>query len=83
MGASAAAQYKHTACVQSLTEAFLEWREAASYQKEVQTKLAACLQRWRLNSLAAAFDAFSANVLKMRKAKMVRDGCIRSMCFAA
>ena len=57
--------------MQSLTEAFLEWRDAAAYQREVQTKLSACLQHWRLSLLAAAFDAFSANVIKQRKAKLV------------
>lgn len=51
----------------------MEWREAAVWQKEVQAKLAACLQRWRLNLLSAAFDAFLANLLKLRKAKMVRS----------
>ena len=59
--------------VQGLTEAFLEWREAAAYQREVQGKLAGCLQRWRLNLLAAAFDAFCDNVVKQRQAKLVRS----------
>ena len=57
--------------MQSLTEAFLEWREAAAWHKEVQAKLAGCLQRWHLNTLAAAFDAFHANAIKQRKAKAV------------
>ena len=54
----------------------MEWREAAAYQKEVQGKLAACLQRWRLNLLAAALDAFCDNVDKQRQAKLVRSAAL-------
>lgn len=72
-GCIPAGMIKKRMLVQGLTEAFMEWREAAAYQKEVQGKLAGCLQRWRLNLLAAAFDAFCDNVVKQRQAKLVRS----------
>ena len=61
--------------LQALAEAFHQWQEGAQYQQQLQQKLAACLQRWRVRGLAIAFDAFHANAVKQRKAKAVRPLC--------
>lgn len=59
-------------CAQSLAEAFHGWQEALHHQRDLQDRLAGCLQRWRLQGLAAAFQAFQANAVKQRKAKAVQ-----------
>lgn len=58
--------------MQSLAEAFYEWHEAVQHQQDLQDRLAVCLQRWRLQDLATAFDAFHENAVKQRKAKTVQ-----------
>jgi len=62
-------------CVQTLAEAFYEWQDSLAHEREVQQRLAECLQRWRLKDLTIAFDAFRANATKQHKAKAV------SLCF--
>ena len=62
-------------CVQTLAEAFYQWQDRLAHEREVQHKLAECLQRWRLKDLTIAFDAFRANATKQHKAKTV------SLCF--
>ena len=57
--------------VQTLVEAFHQWQEGVQYQQQLRDKLAACLLRWQLKSLAIAFDAFYVNAIKQRKAKAV------------
>ena len=58
-------------CVQALAEAFYQWQDSLAYEREVQQKLAECLQRWRLKDLTIAFDAFRAHATKQHKAKAV------------
>ena len=58
-------------CVQTLAEAFYQWQDSLAHEREVQQKLAECLQRWRLKDLTIAFDAFRANATKQHKAKAV------------
>ncbi len=62
-------------CVQTLAEAFYQWQDSLAHEREVQQKLAECLQRWRLKDLTIAFDAFRVNATKQHKAKAV------SLCF--
>lgn len=57
--------------MQTLAEAFFQWQDSLAYEREVQQKVAACLQRWRTRDLAIAFDAFFANAIKQRQAKAV------------
>ena len=66
-------------CVQALAEAFYQWQDSLAYEREVQQKLADCLQRWRLKDLAIAFDAFQANATKQHKAKAVSSWLYRSV----
>ena len=67
-------------CMQTLAEAFYGWQDSIAHQRELQVKLADCLQKWRTRDLIIAFQAFHDNAVKQRKAKAVGP-CSRMFCF--